>query len=110
MAGIDRSTARAIAVVALLFVAAWALRGYLPGIEPVADQERPPSSPAALIVDVALLAGSVVIIGIAIITRLRNRQARRPGAGQLPASPGTPDGYPAMYIAVELPPSKFTPV
>ncbi len=89
MAGIDRSTARAVAVVALLFVAAWALRGYLPGIEPVADRERPPSSPAALIVDVALLAGSVVIIGFAIITQLRNRQARRPGAGQLPASPGT---------------------
>jgi hypothetical protein len=89
MAGIDKSTARAVAVVALLFVTAWALRGYLPGIEPVADRERPPSSPAALIVDVALLAGSVVIIGIAIISRLRNRQARRPGAGQLPASPGT---------------------
>jgi hypothetical protein len=89
MAGIDRSTARAIAVVALLFVAAWALRGYLPGIEPVADRGRPPSSPAALVVDVALLAGSVAIIGIAIISRLRNRQARRPGAGRLPESPGT---------------------
>jgi len=89
MAGIDKSTARVLAVAALLFVAAWALRGYLPGIEPVADRDRPPSSPAALIVDIALLAGSVVIIGIAIITRLRNRQARRPGAGQLPASPGT---------------------
>jgi hypothetical protein len=89
MAGIDKSTARAVAVVALLFVTACALRGYLPGIEPVADRERPPSSPAALIVDLALLAGSVVIIGIAIISRLRNRQARRPAAGQLPASPGT---------------------
>ncbi len=89
MAGIDKSTARAIAVVALLFVAAWALRGYLPGVEHAADRERPTSSPAALIVDVALLAGSVAIIGIAIISRLRNRQARRPGAGQLPASPGT---------------------
>ena len=89
MAGIDKSTARAIAVVALLFVAAWALRGYLPGVEPVADRERPASSPAALIVDVALLAGSVAIICFAIISRLRNRQARRPGMGQLPASPGT---------------------
>jgi hypothetical protein len=89
MAGIDKSTARAIAVVALLFIAAWALRGYLPGVEPVADRERPASSPAALVVDVALLAGSVAIIGFAIISRLRNRQARRPGMGQLPASPGT---------------------
>jgi hypothetical protein len=89
MAGIDKSTARAIAVVALLFVAAWALRGYLPGVEPVADRQRPAGSPAALVVDVALLAGSVAIIGIAIISRLRNRQARRPGMGQLPESPGT---------------------
>jgi hypothetical protein len=89
MAGIDRSTARAIAVVALLFVAAWALRGYLPGSEPVADRERPLSSPAALVVDVALLAASVAIIGIAIISRLRNRQARPPGAGRLHESPGT---------------------
>jgi hypothetical protein len=89
MAGIDKSTARAIAVVALLFLAAWALRGYLPGSERAAERERPPSSPAALIVDVALLVISVAIIGFAIIARLRDRQARRPGAGQLPASPGT---------------------
>src|SRR3982074_678046 len=89
MAGIDKSTARAIAVIALLFVGAWALRGYLPGIERVADRGRPTSSSAALVVDVALLTISVAIIGVAIITRLRNRQARRPGAGQLPESPGT---------------------
>jgi hypothetical protein len=89
MAGIDKSTTRAIAVVALLFLAAWALRGYLPGIERVAEEERPASSPAALIVDIALLTISVAIIGIAIITRLRGRHARRPGAGGLPASPGT---------------------
>jgi hypothetical protein len=89
MAGIDKATARAIAVVALLFLAAWALRGYVPGTEPVADRERPAGSPAALVVDIALLTTSVAIIGFAIITRLRNRQARRPAAGQLPESPGT---------------------
>ena len=84
MAGIDKSTARATAVIALLFVAAWALRGYLPGSEPVADRQRPQSSPAALVVDVALLSISVAIIGFAIIARLRNREARRPGPGPLP--------------------------
>lgn len=89
MAGFDKSTARAIAVIALLVVAAWALRGYLPGNESVADrQQRPPSSPAALIVDVALLSVSVAIIGVAIVVRLRNRQARRPGPGSLPESRG----------------------
>ena len=90
MAGFDKSTARAIAVIALLVVAAWALRGYLPGSEPAADrQQRPPSSPAALIVDVALLSISVAIIGIAIVARLRNRQARRPGPGSLPEGRGS---------------------
>jgi hypothetical protein len=89
MAGIDKSTARAIAVIALLGVAVWALRGYLPGGEPASDRQRPAGSPVALVVDVALLSISVAIMGIAIIARLRNRQARRPGPGQLPASRGT---------------------
>jgi hypothetical protein len=89
MAGIDKSTARVIAVITLLFVTAWALRGYLPGIEPAADRQRPASSPAALVVDIVLLSISVAIIGLAIITRLRNREARRPGPGQLPGGRGT---------------------
>src|SRR6185312_17448743 len=84
MAGFEKSTARAVAVIALLFVTAWALRGYLPGTEPVADRERPTSSPAALVVDVALVGISVAIIGFAIITRLRDRQERRPAPGSLP--------------------------
>ena len=67
MAGIDKSTARATAVIALLFATAWALRGYLPGSEPVADRQRPQSGPAALVVDVALLSISVAIIGYAMI-------------------------------------------
>jgi Domain of unknown function (DUF4129) len=88
MAGFEKSTARAVAVIALLFVTAWALRGYLPGTEPVADRERPTSSPAALVVDVALVGISVAIIGFAIITRLRDRQERRPAPGSLPGGRG----------------------
>jgi Domain of unknown function (DUF4129) len=89
MAGIDKSTARTIAVIALLFVVVWALRGYLPGIERVAERERSHGNPLALAVDVALLSIAVGIIGFAIIARLRNRQVRRPGPGQLPQSRGT---------------------
>jgi Domain of unknown function (DUF4129) len=89
MTGMERSTARVIAVIALLFVAAWALRGYLPGSEPVADRPRPHSSPLALVVDVALVSVSVAIIGLAIIVRLRNRHAPRPAPGQLPEGSGT---------------------
>ena len=89
MAGMEKSTARAVAVIALLFVTALALRGFLPGTEPLADRQRPASSPAALIVDIALLGLSVAIIGVAIVMRLRNRPARRPSPGALPLSPGT---------------------
>ncbi|HET7668254.1 MAG TPA: DUF4129 domain-containing protein [Mycobacterium sp.] len=89
MAGMDKSTVRAIAVVVLLFVTAWALRGYLPGIEPPADRQRPASNPAALVVDVALLSFSVAIIGFAIITRVRNRQGQRPAPGPPPEGRGT---------------------
>jgi hypothetical protein len=84
MAGIDKSIARAIAVLALLFVAAWTLRGYLPGDEQAADRQRPTGSPVALVVDVALLSISVAIIGFAIVVRMRSRAARRPGVGELP--------------------------
>ena len=64
MAGIDKSTQRVIAVIALLIVAAWALRGYIPGGEPVAERERPPSNPAALVVVIAMLTAAVAIIGV----------------------------------------------
>jgi hypothetical protein len=85
----EKSTARAVAVIALLFVTAWALRGYLPGSERVADREQPTGSTAALVVDVALVSISVAIIGFAIITRLRHRRERRPAPGSLPEGRGT---------------------
>src|SRR5690349_16123588 len=88
MAGIEKSTARVIAVLALLFVTAWALRGYLPGVEPAGDRTRPASNPAALIVDIALVSISVGIIVFAIVARLRNRQVRRPGPTSLPEGRG----------------------
>ena len=78
MAGIDRSTQRVIAVIALLIVAALALRGYIPGIEPVAERERPPSNPAALIVVIAMVSAAVAIIGFAIIARMRDRTPEAP--------------------------------
>jgi len=89
MTGIDKSTQRAIAVIALLILAAWALNGYLPGVERGAVHERPPSSPWALYVDIALLAAAVAVMGIAIIARLRDRTARPPKTGSLPGGSGT---------------------
>ncbi len=84
MAGTDRSTQRVMAVIALMTVAAWALRGYIPGGEPVTERDRPPSSPAALILVVAMVCAAVLIIGFAIIARLRDRTPRPASAGALP--------------------------
>jgi hypothetical protein len=88
MARIDKSTQRAIAVTALLMLAAWALHGYLPGDEGVADRERPASSPFALVVDIVLLTTCVAIIGFAVITRVRDRRPRPSSAGPLPRGSG----------------------
>ena len=100
MAGIDRSTRRAIAVIALLVLAAIALRGYLPGSEDAAEPSRPSDSPLALIADVVLLSAAVAVIGFAIITRLRDRRARPATRGELPASPDGPGGRPTWRFSL----------
>ena len=100
MAGIDRSTRRAIAVIALLVLAAIALRGYLPGSEDAAEPRPPSNSPWALVADVVLLTVAVAVVGIAVINRLRDRRARPATRGELPASPGGPAGRPTWRFAV----------
>jgi hypothetical protein len=100
MASIDKSAQRAIAVIALLILAALALRGYLPGSESVAERERPTSSPLALIADIVLLSAAVAIIGFAIITRLRDRRARPATRGRLPQSPGGVMGRPSWRFTL----------
>jgi hypothetical protein len=82
MPGIDKTTGRTVALIALLILAAAALRGYLPGAER-APREQPTDSPASLFAVIALLSVSTVIVAISIIARLRSR---RPGAhpGALP--------------------------
>ena len=68
----DRSTGRVVAVIVLLIVVAASLRGYLPGAHREA-QTSPPESGASLIYVIALVSVSVVIVGVAIIVRLRGR-------------------------------------
>jgi hypothetical protein len=60
-----------------VFVAAAALRGYVPGAEP-RPREESADSPVAVAVVVALLAASVAVVAIAVIARLRNRGATAP--------------------------------
>ena len=99
MPGIDKSKQRVIAVITLLILAAWALRGYLPGSEPAAEQERPQSNPAALIVVVTMLSLAVAVIGYAIIARIRDRKPRKP-AGGAPFRRGDDRARPTWRLAL----------
>jgi hypothetical protein len=67
----DKATGRVVAVIALLIAIAASLRGYLPGVEH-ADQQRPPQSGSSLLYVAALLTASLVIVAMALITRLRD--------------------------------------
>jgi hypothetical protein len=79
----DRSTGRALALAALLFVAAVTLRGYLPGVERVA-RETPTDNPAALVVVVVLLLASVGVVAVAVVVRVRNRNVAPGGTASRP--------------------------
>ena len=78
----DRSTGRVVAVIVLLIVIAASLRGYLPGVDRAA-RRGPPDSPASLVYVIAMLSVSVVIVGVAIIVRLRDPRRAAPSASGL---------------------------
>ena len=100
MTGIDRSTQRVIAVIALMIVAAVALRGHIPGGgEPIAERGRPPSNPAALIVVIVMVCLAVAIIGFAIIARLRDRSPSPAPQGDLPRASRT-RGRPSLRFTL----------
>ncbi len=72
---------RVVAVIVLVIVAAAALRGYLPGAE-TPPRERPTNSLGSLVAVIAMLAVSMAIIVIAVVTQSQNRPAS-PGSGEL---------------------------
>ena len=100
MARIDRSTQRVIAVIALMTVAALALRGYLPGVEQAAERDRPPSNPASLIVVIAMVCAAVAVIGFAIVARLRDRTLGPAPAGELARNPRAKGQRPSWRFAL----------
>lgn len=63
--------------VALLFVAAVALRGYVPGAEP-RPREPAAQNPFVLAAVAGLLMAAVAVVAVAVIVRLRNRSATPP--------------------------------
>jgi hypothetical protein len=81
MPAIDKSTRRVVTLVVLLVIAVTSLRGYLPGSEQVV-RERTTDSPAALVVVVALLVGSLAVVALAVVARWRDRRVRAAGAAR----------------------------
>ncbi|OBG98960.1 hypothetical protein A5698_10910 [Mycobacterium sp. E136] len=87
MGATGTSTRRVIGVITLMVLAAWALRGYVPGVERAAEEVEPRSSnPLALVAVIALLCTAVGIIGFAIIVRMRDKRPRPAPMGSLPRS------------------------
>ena len=86
-------------LVALLFVASAALRGYLPGAEPV-RREPAADDPVALAVVAGLLVAAVAVVAFAVITRLRNRTATPPRVAERPDWLRGDRGRPSWRIAL----------
>lgn len=87
MGATGTSTRRVIGVITLMVLAAWALRGYVPGVERAAEEVEPRSSnPLALVAVIALLCTAVGIIGFAIIVRMRDKRPRPAPMGSLTRS------------------------
>lgn len=87
MVGMDKPTGRVVALIVLLVAAGAALRGYLPVGGRVA---HPPASesPVALVILVVVLGVSLVIVTVALINRVRSRQAMPGTIGALAVGSG----------------------
>ena len=97
MPGIDKPTGRVIALIVLLIVVAAALRGYLP-VQDHAVHREPGSSRAALIFVIAALSGTLALLTIAVVARLRDPRAVAPKQGDLSELLGTGRGRPSWRV------------
>jgi hypothetical protein len=93
----DKATGRVVAVIVLVIATAASLRGYLPGVEH-AGQQGPPQTGLSLLFVAALLTVSLVIVAVALISRLRDPRRVASSAGPLSdrLSPG--HGRPAWRV------------
>jgi hypothetical protein len=97
MRGVDKPTGRVVALLVLLIVVAVALRGYLPA-QGSAVRTEPGSGRAAFTFVVAALAGSLALLAIAVVARLRDPRAAAPKAGDLADMLGTGRGRPSWRV------------
>jgi hypothetical protein len=98
-AAFDKATGRVVAVIVLLIGSAASLRGYLPGVER-ANQPPPPDSGSSLIYVAVLLSVSLVIVAVALITRLRDPRRVPASAGGLPQRFSGGRGRPAWRVVM----------
>ncbi len=94
----DKATARVVAVIVLLVAVAASLRGYLPGVERA--NQPPPDSGSSLVYVAALLSASLVIVAIALITRLRDPRRAPVSAASLPDRFSGRRGRPAWRVVL----------
>ncbi len=95
----DRATSRVVAVIALLMVVAAALRGYLPAHQRTSGE--PASNGAASLAFIVTLIGvSLVIIVVAVITRLRDPRTVPRRTGDLPEAVGGNIGRPSWRVVL----------
>jgi Domain of unknown function (DUF4129) len=97
MPGIDKPTGRAVALIVLLIFVAAALHGYFPAQSHAARGE-PGSSRAALLFIIAALSGTLALLAIAVIARLRDPRAPAPKQGDLSDMLGTGKGRPSWRV------------
>ncbi len=97
MRGMDKPTGRVVALIVLLILVAAALRGYLPA-QGRAVPAEPGSGRAALPFVVAALTGSLALLAIAVVARLRDPRAAAPKVGDLSDMLGTGEGRPSWRV------------
>src|SRR5271154_6163740 len=93
----DKATGRVVAVIALLIAIAASLLGYLPGVEQ-AGQRQPPHSGSSLLYVAALLTVSLLIVAVALITRLRDPRRVASSASPLSDRLSRGHGRPAWRV------------
>jgi hypothetical protein len=94
----DKATGRVVAVIVLMIAIAASLRGYLPGAERAS--QPPPDSGSSLVYVAALLSVSLVIVAVALITRLRDPRRVAPSAGGHPQRFSGGGGRPAWRVVL----------
>jgi Domain of unknown function (DUF4129) len=94
---LDKQTGRVLALILLLIVVGAALRGYLPATGRGAQGE-PISNRAALTLVVVALAGTMALLTVAIIARLRDPVQTAPSAADISDMLGTGRGRPSWRV------------